>query len=99
MTDESKAIPAVLDIAVLIPCFNEEVAIARVVSDFREQLPAARIYVYDNNSTDRTADVARTAGAVVRTATKQGKGHVVRRMFSDVDADGHVVFRDDAQLL
>jgi glycosyltransferase involved in cell wall biosynthesis len=73
--------------AVLIPCYNEEVAIPRVVQAFRAALPEATIYVYDNNSKDRTAEVARGAGAVVRTETRQGKGHVVRRMFADIEAD------------
>jgi cellulose synthase/poly-beta-1,6-N-acetylglucosamine synthase-like glycosyltransferase len=66
-------------LAVLIPCFNEETAIARVVTDFRAELPEATIYVYDNNSTDRTLEVARAAGALVRRETHQGKGNVVRR--------------------
>ncbi len=80
----SRAEPTV---AVLIPCFNEEAAIAKVVTDFRAALPHAMIYVYDNNSTDRTMLEARAAGAIVRQETLQGKGHVVRRMFADVDAD------------
>lgn len=83
-------------LAVLVPCFNEEAAIARVVGDFRAALPQATIYVYDNNSTDRTADVARAAGALVRQERHQGKGHVVRRMFSDVDADIYVLVDGDA---
>ncbi|MEA3022952.1 MAG: hypothetical protein QOK01_1804 [Alphaproteobacteria bacterium] len=83
-------------IAVLVPCYNEEAAIARVVADFRANLPDAVIYVYDNNSTDRTVEVARAAGAVVRTETRQGKGYVVRRMFSDVDADVYVLVDGDA---
>lgn len=95
MTDESKAIPAALDIAVLIPCFNEEVAIARVVSDFREQLPAARIYVYDNNSTDGTVAQATRAGAIVRHESLKGKGNVVRRMFADIEADVYVLVDGD----
>ncbi len=74
-------------IAVLIPCLNEEAAVARVVIAFRTSLPEATIYVYDNNSRDRTAEVARTAGAQVRTERLRGKGHVVRRMFADVEAD------------
>src|SRR5579862_5888497 len=76
-----------LEVAVLLPCYNEEVAIAKVVGDFRAALPEATIYVYDNNSTDRTVEVARRAGAVVGRETHQGKGNVVRRMFADVDAD------------
>jgi hypothetical protein len=85
-----------LRVAVLIPCFNEEAAIARVVGDFRAVLPHAAIYVYDNNSTDRTAVVAGKAGALVRRETRQGKGNVVRRMFSDVDADVYVLVDGDA---
>ena len=83
-------------IAVLVPCFNEEVAVARVVADFRAALPEAVIYVYDNNSTDRTVEVARRAGAVVGRETHQGKGNVVRRMFADVDADVIVLVDGDA---
>ena len=83
-------------IAVLVPCYNEDVAIARVVADFRACLPDAVIYVYDNNSTDRTVEVARAAGATVRTETRQGKGHVVRRMFADVEADLYVLVDGDA---
>jgi len=82
-------------VAVLIPCFNEEAAIGKVVADFRAALPDAAIYVYDNNSTDRTAIVARMAGAVVRAEPLQGKGHVVRRMFADVDADIYVLVDGD----
>jgi glycosyltransferase involved in cell wall biosynthesis len=82
-------------IAVLIPCFNEEVAIAQVVRDFRSSLPGASIYVYDNNSTDLTAEVARAAGAVVRQEAQQGKGHVVRRMFRDVEADFYLMVDGD----
>jgi glycosyltransferase involved in cell wall biosynthesis len=83
-------------VAVLVPCFNEEVAIGKVVADFRAALPGATIYVYDNNSTDRTAEVARAAGALVRPETRQGKGHVVRRMFNDVEADIYVLVDGDA---
>lgn len=82
-------------IAVLLPCFNEEVAIERVVRAFSAALPNARIYVYDNNSTDNTASVARKAGAVVRQELQQGKGHVVRRMFRDIDADYYVMADGD----
>jgi hypothetical protein len=85
-----------LRVAVLVPCFNEEAAIAKVVADFHSALPAAAIYVYDNNSTDRTAEVARTAGALVRRETHRGKGNVVRRMFSDVEADLYVLVDGDA---
>lgn len=83
-------------IAVLIPCFNEAIAIPKVVGNFAAALPAARIYVYDNNSTDNTAGAARAAGAIVRRQDLQGKGHVVRRMFADVDADVYVMVDGDA---
>ncbi len=82
-------------IAVLIPCYNEEVAIGQVVRDFAAALPAASIFVYDNNSKDRTREVAALAGAMVRTETLQGKGHVVRRMFSDIEADAYVLVDGD----
>jgi glycosyltransferase involved in cell wall biosynthesis len=83
-------------VAVLVPCFNEEAAVASVVADFRKALPAAEIYVYDNNSRDRTGAVAREAGAEVRSERRQGKGHVVRRMFADIDADVYVLVDGDA---
>ncbi|MGX4773465.1 glycosyltransferase family 2 protein [Bradyrhizobium guangdongense] len=83
-------------IAVLVPCYNEEAAVATVVADFRKALPAAEIYVYDNNSRDRTASVAREAGAIVRSERRQGKGHVVRRMFADIEADIYVLVDGDA---
>ncbi len=82
--------------AVLIPCYNEEHSIEQVVADFRAALPEAAIYVYDNNSRDRTAELARAAGAVVRTEPQQGKGNVVRRMFSDIEADIYVMVDGDA---
>ncbi|WP_027581311.1 glycosyltransferase family 2 protein [Bradyrhizobium sp. Ai1a-2] len=85
-----------LRVAVLVPCFNEEAAIGTVVTDFREALPQAQIFVYDNNSRDRTAEIARAAGAEVRSERRQGKGHVVRRMFADVDADIYVLVDGDA---
>jgi len=85
-----------LRIAVLVPCYNEEAAVATVVADFRKALPSATIYVYDNNSRDRTIAVAREAGAEVRSEAHQGKGHVVRRMFADVDADVYVLVDGDA---
>jgi glycosyltransferase involved in cell wall biosynthesis len=87
---------AALRVAVLVPCFNEEAAVATVVADFRKALPAAEIFVYDNNSTDRTVEVARVAGAEVRSERRQGKGHVVRRMFADIDADIYVLVDGDA---
>jgi glycosyltransferase involved in cell wall biosynthesis len=83
-------------VAVLVPCFNEEVAISKVVGDFRAALPQAKVYVYDNNSVDNTAEMARAAGALVRRETHQGKGNVVRRMFSDVEADIYVLVDGDA---
>src|SRR3954463_14876890 len=83
-------------VAVLVPCFNEEAAVAAVVADFRKSLPSAEIFVYDNNSSDRTIAVAREAGAQVRSERRQGKGHVVRRMFADVDADIYVLVDGDA---
>lgn len=83
-------------LAVLVPCFNEEAAIAQVVADFHAALPGAMVYVYDNNSTDRTRAVAAAAGAVVRGEAMRGKGNVVRRMFADVDADIYVLTDGDA---
>jgi len=82
-------------VAVLIPCFNEAVAVPKVVGDFRAALPAATIYVYDNNSQDGTATAARAVGAVVRTERLQGKGHVIRRMFADIEADLYVLVDGD----
>ena len=82
-------------IAVLLPCFNEEAAIAATVAGFKAALPDATIYVYDNNSSDRTREVAAEAGAVVRSEKQQGKGHVVRRMFADIDADVYVMADGD----
>jgi glycosyltransferase involved in cell wall biosynthesis len=83
-------------IAVLLPCYNEEAAIAQTVAGFRAALPDAIIYVYDNNSADRTQDVARAAGAIVRIERMQGKGNVVRRMFADIEADVYVMADGDA---
>lgn len=88
--------PANPRIAVLLPCYNEEAAIAATIAGFRAALPGARIYVYDNNSADRTREVAAQAGAIVRTEKMQGKGHVVRRMFADVEADIYVMADGDA---
>lgn len=84
------------EIAVLIPCYNEALTIHQVVMDFRTVLPTAKIYVYDNNSTDGTALQASTAGAIVRTETLQGKGYVVRRMFADINADLYILVDGDA---
>ena len=83
-------------IAVLLPCYNEETAIAQTVAAFRSALPGADIYVYDNNSSDRTREVAAEAGAIVRAERMQGKGNVVRRMFADVEADIYVMADGDA---
>jgi glycosyltransferase involved in cell wall biosynthesis len=83
-------------VAVLVPCYNEEKTVQLVVSGFHKALPGATIFVYDNNSKDRTVDLARAAGAVVRREPLQGKGHVVRRMFADVDADAYVLVDGDA---
>src|SRR4030088_3102379 len=88
--------PSSIRIAVLVPCFNEEAAVATVVADFRKALPSAEIYGYDNNSSDRTVAVAREAGAEVRSERRQGKGHVVRRMFADIDADIYLLVDGDA---
>ena len=84
-----------LSVAVLVPCYNEEAAIAKVVKDFRKALPNATIYVYDNASTDRTAAIASAAGAVVMHETQRGKGNVVRRMFADVEADIYILVDGD----
>jgi Glycosyl transferase family 2 len=84
-----------LAIAVLIPCFNEALTIAKVVGEFRSAVPHARIYVYDNNSTDDTLSRARGAGAIVRTERAQGKGSVIRRMFADIEADIYIMVDGD----
>ena len=84
-----------MKVAVLVPCYNEEAAIAKVVADFRAALPEAAVYVYDNNSKDQTSARAREAGAVVRSETRQGKGNVVRRMFADIEADIYVLVDGD----
>ena len=78
------------DIAVLLPCYNEGAAIAQVVLDFRRVLPGTRIYVFDNNSQDDTAEQAARAGAIVIPSPRQGKGNVVRQMFSDINADIYI---------
>jgi len=84
-----------LKIAVLLPCYNEGVVIAKAVKDFQSVLPGATVYVYDNNSTDNTFEQATGAGAIVRRELRQGKGHVVRRMFADVEADVYVMADGD----
>ena len=82
-------------IAVLIPCFNESKTIAKVVKEYKEALPEAMIYVYDNNSTDGTAKIAEEAGAIVRYEKKQGKGNVLRTMFREIDAECYIVTDGD----
>ena len=82
-------------IAVLLPCYNEEITIGKVVRDFKQALPDSTIYVYDNNSTDRTAEIAKAEGAVVRHEPRQGKGNVIRAMFEDIDADVYVMADGD----
>lgn len=96
-SEPAASAPAVggLRVAVLVPCYNEAAAITKVVEDFKTHLPQAAVYVYDNNSTDDTAAIARRAGAVVRRETLRGKGNVVRRMFADVDADIYVLVDGD----
>lgn len=84
-----------LDVAVVIPCYNEEATIAKVIADFRAALPAATIYVYDNNSSDLTSQLADAAGAVVRFEPLRGKGNVVRRMFADIQADVFIMVDGD----
>ncbi len=87
--------PEKIRLAILVPCYNEEKTIEKVISDFKTHLPNCRIYVYDNNSRDRTAELASQAGAIVRTESRQGKGFVVRRMFADVEADVYVLIDGD----
>ena len=82
-------------VAVLLPCYNEEVTIGKVVRDFKTTLPQADIYVYDNNSTDRTAQIAAAEGAIVRKEPRQGKGNVIRAMFEDIDADVYIMADGD----
>jgi glycosyltransferase involved in cell wall biosynthesis len=93
---ETGSTAARLRVAVILPCYNEEAAIGTTIAGFREALPDARIYVYDNNSGDRTIEVAERAGAIVRREPMQGKGRVVRRMFADVEADIYVMADGDA---
>jgi glycosyltransferase involved in cell wall biosynthesis len=88
-------LPASPCLAVIVPCYNEEIAIPKVIADFRAALPHATIYVYDNRSTDRTSEVASAAGAVVRRESLPGKGNVVRRMFQDIEADVYIMVDGD----
>ena len=83
------------EIAVLIPCFNEEITVGKVVRDFKKTLPQATVYVYDNNSTDKTVEKAKEAGAIVRHEYQQGKGNVVRRMFQEVEAQCYILVDAD----
>src|SRR3982750_2009987 len=83
-------------VAVLIPCFNEELTIEQVIGDVRKALPDAEVYVYDNNSVDRTAEIAGAAGAVVRFEKRQGKGFVLQRMFREIDADVYLMIDGDS---
>lgn len=82
-------------VAVLVPCYNEEKTIEKVVKDFKRELPEAKIYVYDNNSTDKTAEIARNAGAIVKSETMQGKGNVIRRMFREIDSECYIMVDGD----
>ena len=82
-------------IAVLIPCYNEAKTIEKVVKDWKQSLPEATIYVYDNNSTDDTAEIAKNAGAIVRHEYQQGKGNVIRRMFREIDAKCYIMIDGD----
>ncbi|MCB5953236.1 glycosyltransferase family 2 protein [Enterococcus sp. BWT-B8] len=86
---------SIMKVAVLIPCYNEELTIKKVIEDFRKELPDADIYVYDNNSTDNTNKIAREAGAIVRKEPRQGKGHVVRQMFFEIEADYYLMVDGD----
>ena len=84
-----------MKIAVIIPCYNEELTIAKVINDFKGELPEAAIYVYDNNSKDNTGKIARDHGAIVVKESRQGKGNVVRAMFRDIDADIYIMVDGD----
>lgn len=84
-----------MKIAILIPCYNEELSIEKVVTDFKKEVPEADIYVYDNNSKDKTAEIAKNADAIVKHEYNQGKGNVVRRMFREVEADIYVMVDGD----
>lgn len=84
-----------MDIAILIPCYNEEITIKKVIEDFKKELPDSNIYVYDNNSTDSTYEIAKKSGAIVKKEYRQGKGNVVRSMFRDIDADIYIMVDGD----
>ena len=85
----------IMKVAVLIPCYNEEITIGKVIDDFKKDLPGADIYVYDNNSSDKTSEIAMSHGAIVRREYRQGKGNVVRSMFRDIDADYYIMVDGD----
>lgn len=95
VNDEGRSLRLEPEVACVVPCHNEEAAIGKVVADLRASLPESDIYVYDNNSTDRTAEVARAAGAIVRTERAKGKGNVIRRAFADIDADALLIIDGD----
>ena len=86
-------------IAVLIPCYNESKTVQKVVSDWKKELPEAEIYVYDNNSTDGTDELAKEAGAIVRYEYQQGKGNVIRRMFREIDAECYIMVDGDGEVI
>lgn len=94
-TQDSTPFPERSEVAVLVPCYNESLTVGKVVDDFKAALPQADIYVYDNNSTDGTAEIAREHGAIVRHENRQGKGHVVRQMLRDIDADYYIMVDGD----
>ena len=93
--NDANKTPDYSSVAVIIPCYNEAVTIAKVVDDFHRVLPGATVYVYDNNSADGTGQIAREHGAVVRLETRQGKGNVVRQMMRDIDADYYIMVDGD----
>lgn len=88
--------PFDFEIAVLIPCYNESISIAQVISDYKRVLPQAKVYVYDNDSTDDTAKIAQESGAIVRYVHQRGKGNVIRKMFADIDADVYIMIDGDS---
>ena len=95
MTETDKAALTGKGVAVIIPCYNEAVTIGKVVDDFRRVLPEAAVYVYDNNSSDGTGDIARAHGATVKVERRQGKGNVVRQMMRDIDAEAYLMVDGD----
>ena len=95
MTSDIEAVRRGCGVAVIIPCYNEAVTIGKVVDDFRRVMPEADVYVYDNNSSDGTGDIARKHGAIVKVERRQGKGNVVRQMMRDIDADYYLMVDGD----